>query len=443
MKIYSADYVITQNEARDIIVDGALAVENGCFVDIGLLDVVRERHPSAEVLVFRESAILPGLINGHTHIPMSALRGFSDDKALMDWLQLDIFPVEARLTEKIIQTSALFSCAELIRFGCTAIYDMYMMEDAVFHAVSEAGIRAVLGESITQFYPALAADSEEKHFERIREAARHWAGQSRIRGAVTPHAIYTTQPDQLQRCRALADETGFLFGMHMSETVTETENCLKAHGRRPLSYAHSLGILRDDTTLFHMVDVTDEDLAVTAECGCSIVHNPASNMKLGSGIAPVSRMLAHGIPVSIGTDGPASNNAQNMFREMYLASLLQKVERRDPLELPAQTVLDLATRGGASALHDPGIGTLEKGKKADFIAMDLTAPNLQPVHNIVSNLVYAATGMENRLTVVDGQILYQEGAFMTLDYERLCHEMKGIGAWARGGHGGGETRGRD
>ena len=432
MKIYSADYVITQNDARDIIVDGALAVENGRIADVGPLHAVRERHPGAEVLNFSESAILPGLINGHTHVPMSALRGFSDDKALMDWLHLDIFPVEARLTAKIIKTSSLFSCAELIRFGCTAIYDMYMMEDAVFQAVSEAGIRAVLGESITQFYPGLAADSEQAHFDYIRNAAMDWKGVARVRGAVTPHAIYTTQPDQLQRCRALADETGFLFGMHMSETTTETDNCLKTHGQRPLAYAHSLGLLRGDTTLFHMVDVTDEDLAITAECGCAIVHNPASNMKLGSGVAPVSKMLAHGIPVSIGTDGPASNNAQNMFREMYLASLLQKVEHRDPLEMPAQTILDLATRGGAAALHDPEIGTLVVGQKADFIAMDLTAPHLQPVHHLVSNLVYAATGMENRLTVVDGHVLYQDGVFMTLDYDRLCHDMKGIGAWVRG-----------
>lgn len=431
MKIYTADFVITQNDNRDIIANGALAVENGRIADVDAFAAVRQRYPMAEVIALHESAILPGLINGHTHIPMSALRGFSDDKALMDWLQKDIFPVEARLTESIIRTSALFSCAELIRFGCTAIYDMYMMEDAVFKAVSEAGVRAVLGESITQFYPGLAASSEKALFERIRGYARNWKSEARVRGAVTPHAIYTTQPDQLQRCRALADEVGFLFGMHMSETTFETENCLKMHGMRPLAYAHSLGILKDDTTLFHMVDVNDEDLAITADCGCAIVHNPASNMKLASGVAPVSRMLAHDIPVSIGTDGPASNNAQNMFREMYLASLLQKVEQRDPLQMPAQTMLDLATRGGAAALHDPEIGTLEKGKKADFIAIDLTAPNLQPVHNIISNLVYAATGMENRLTVVEGQILYRDGVFMTLDVERLRHEMKKIGEWAR------------
>jgi 5-methylthioadenosine/S-adenosylhomocysteine deaminase len=216
----------------------------------------------------------------------------------------------------------------------------------------------------------------------------------------------------------------------MSETTGETQGSVEAHGMRPLDYARSIGILRDDTTLFHMVDVNDADLDITAQCGCAIVHNPGSNMKLASGVAPLSKMLAHGIPVSIGTDGPASNNAQNLFREMYLASLLQKVDKRDPLETPAQTILDMATRGGAAALHDPDIGSLEKGKKADFIALDLTTPNMQPVHNIVSNIVYAASGMENRLTVVEGEILYQDGEFKTLDYPRLCHDMRSIRDWA-------------
>lgn len=430
--IYTADYVITQNDKREILRNGAIAVNSGRISDLGARADVVARNPADEILDLGESAILPGLVNGHTHIPMSALRGFSDDKALMDWLQQDIFPVEARLTHEIVHTASKFSCAELIRTGCTAIFDMYMMEDAVFDAVSQVGIRGVLGESVTQFFPGLAGATEQALFDRIRGYASHWKSNTRVRGAIAPHAIYTTTPDLLQRCRALADELGFLFGLHMSETPGETQGSLNAHGRRPLDYARSIGILKADTTLFHMVDVNAADLDITAQCGCAIVHNPASNMKLASGVAPLSTMLSHGIPVSIGTDGPASNNAQNMFREMYLASLLQKVDKRDPLETPAQMILDMATRGGAAALHDPDIGSLAVGKKADFIALDLTTPNLQPVHNIVSNIVYAASGMENRLTVVEGEILYHDGDFKTLDYPRLCHEMKAIRDWARG-----------
>ena len=430
--IYTADYLITQNGARDIIRNGAMVVEGGRITDIGARNDIVARHAGMGILDMGESAILPGLVNGHTHIPMSALRGFSDDKALMDWLQQDIFPVEARLTHEIVRTASLFSCAELIRFGCTALYDMYMMEDAVFEAVTQAGVRAVLGESVTMFFPGLAGATEEKLFERVRGYTKTWKSNPRVRGAITPHAIYTTMPELLQNCRALADELGFLFGLHLSETTGETQSCVEARGMRPVDYCRSIGILKQDTTLFHMVDVTDADLAIAAQCGCAIVHNPASNMKLASGVAPLAKMLAHGVPVSIGTDGPASNNAQNMFREMYLASLLQKVDKLNPLEMPAQTILDMATRGGAAALHDPDIGSLEIGKKADFIAMDLTTPNLQPVHNIVSNLVYAASGMENRLTVVEGEILYHDGEFKTLDYPKLCHEMRSIRDWAQG-----------
>lgn len=428
--IYAAKYILTQNDNRDVVDNGAVAVEGNRIVDVGTLADVRARRPHDSVVDMGEAVIMPGLVNGHTHVPMSALRGYSDDKNLMDWLQKDIFPVEARLTYDIVSTSSLFSCAELIRTGCTAFFDMYMMEDAVFDAVTQAGVRAVLGESITMFFPGLAGATEEALFDRIRGYADAWKANPRVTGAVAPHAIYTTTPEMLRRCRDLADETGFLFGMHMSETTGETQGSVAQRGMRPMAYAKSLGILRGDTTLFHMVDVDDSDIATTVECGCAVVHNPASNMKLASGVAPISRMAEAGVPVAIGTDGPASNNAQNMFREMYLAALLQKVHRLDPQEASAASILDMATRGGAAALHNPEIGSLEKGKLADFIALDLSSPNMQPVHSIVSNIVYAATGMENRLTVIDGREVYRDGKFASIDYDGLVREMQSIRDWA-------------
>lgn len=430
--IYAADYVVTQDDARTVYSRGALCVVGSEIVDIGELAAVRERHPEASFWDLGEAVILPGFVNGHTHIPMSALRGYSDDKALMDWLQQDIFPVEARLTPDIVRTASLFSCAELIRTGCTAIYDMYMLEDAVFAAVDQAGMRAVLGESLTQYYPALSAKTEAEHFDRIRRYAREWAGHPLIRGAVTPHAIYTTHADFLKRCRALADETGFLFGLHLAETRGETTDCLAQHGVRPVAYCDALGLLRKDTSVFHMVDVNDEDLDCIQKCGTAIVHNPASNMKLASGIAPLGKILEKGIPLGLGTDGPASNNAQNLFRDLYLSNLLQKLSTGDPRVMSAQTSLDCATRGGAAVLHEPRVGSLEIGKQADFIALDLTQPNLQPVHEIISNIVYAATGLENRLTVVAGRELYRDGEYCTIDYARLRHDMRALRAWAHG-----------
>jgi 5-methylthioadenosine/S-adenosylhomocysteine deaminase len=414
--IYTASYLLTQNASRDILRDAALAVSGSEIADVGPRADVLARHPGEPVRDLGEAALLPGLVNGHTHVPMSCLRGYADDLALMSWLQDHIFPAEAKLTPEDIRDAARLSFLELVRFGCTAFYDMYMNENAVGEAAAEVGIRGLLGESLTQFVPAINGATLDDIFAKARDTAARYACHPTLRAAINPHAIYTTNPDLLRRCRDFADELGIPLGIHMSETRTETEGCLKAHGKRPLAYCRDLGLLKPDTSLFHMVDVDDEDLDIAAECGCAIVHNPASNMKLASGFAPLAAMAARGIPVSIGTDGPASNNAQNMFRETYLAALLQKGFRADPLQVPAQQALDMATLGGAAALHEPRIGALEPGRQADFIALDLSWPNLQPVHNIVSNLVYAASGAENRLTVVAGRELYRDGQFLTADY---------------------------
>ena len=266
---------------------------------------------------------------------------------------------------------------------------------------------------------------------RVRRYAEEWKNHPRIRMSVLPHAPYTTTPELLQECRALADETGAIFGMHLAETANETETCLQRFGKRPIAYCESLGLLQPDSTFFHVVHANEEELDMLAENRCAVVHNPASNMKLASGVAPIPAMTTRNIGLGLGTDGPASNNAQNMLREMYMASLLHKVHNLSPTASPAQLALDMATRGGSDALHEPLIGTLEPGMRADFIALDLTTPNMQPVHNIVSNIVYAATGLENRLTVVDGKELYRDGEFLTCDYAALCAEMKQARSWVK------------
>ena len=218
--------------------------------------------------------------------------------------------------------------------------------------------------------------------------------------------------------------------MHMSETRKETEDCLAERGARPIPYCDSLGILRADTALFHCVDVDEADLAILSERGCAAVHNPASNMKLASGAAPVPRIRAAGVPLAIGTDGPASNNAQNMLRETWLAALLGKLASGDPTAVSARTALDMATRGGAAAIGDPLAGRLAPGSRADFFALDLRTPGLQPVNDVVSNVVYAATGLENRLTVVDGRELYRDGRYLSLDLDALLAEAENLRRWA-------------
>lgn len=424
-----ADYIVTQNEKREVVERGAVAVRGNEIVDVASRDVAVDRWNAIQTVDLGEAAVLPGLINGHTHVPMSFLRGYSDDKNLMDWLQQDIFPIEAKLTSSVVETAAAFSCAEMLRTGTTAFYDMYMMLPAVFRAVDRMGMRAVLGESVSHFFPSLTAANAEEAFSQMRRQKELFCDHPLIRQAVVPHAIYTTDADFLRICRDMADELGCLFGMHLSETRGETENCLKQTGKRPVEYCRDLGLLTPDATFFHTVDVNEADLDMLAEGGCAAVHNPASNMKLASGVAPIGALLKRGIPVGLGTDGPASNNAQNMVREMYTAALLQKLSAGDPTALSAQQALDMATRGGSGALHDPTVGVLSVGMKADLCAMDLSAPNMQPVHHIISNMVYAASGMENRLTMVNGRILYQDGKFVHFDYESLHQEMLSVRQW--------------
>lgn len=421
--LYTADYLVTQNDGRDIIEHGALAVAGDRIACVGHSDILEALYPEARRVDLGKAVLMPGLINAHTHVSMSLLRGYSDDKALMDWLTQDIFPQEDKLTHDLVELGGMFSFAEMIRTGTTSFYDMYMFSSAILRAADKIGIRGVVGESVTRFFPSLTASKEEEYIEQVRSLCSDLRHHPRLRPAVLPHAPYTTTPELLQRCRALADETGALFGMHLAETAGETETCLKAYGKRPIAYCESIGLLQPDATFFHVVEANKQELEMLKENRCAVVHNPSSNMKLASGVAPIPAMRNMGLDVGLGTDGPASNNAQNMVREMYVASLLHKVHTMEPTACPAQQALDMATRGGSAALHDPYIGTLEPGMRADFIALDLTTPNMQPVHSIVSNIVYAATGMENKLTVVDGKELYRDGQFLTCDYPALCEEL--------------------
>ncbi len=431
LTLYTADTIITQNANRDIIDKGGIVVEGSRILSLGHADMLEVMYPHARRVDLGKAAIMPGLINSHTHASMSLLRGYSDDKKLMDWLTQDIFPIEDKFNREIIAMSAKFSFAEMIRSGTTAFYDMYMLEDGIYQAADEMGMRGACGESMSCYYPSLCAPSQEALMDILRERAEAWSGHPRLRHAILPHAPYTSTPELLQEMHQLAKETGSLFGMHLAESESETEFCLKNYNKRPIPYCKDIGLLEKGNSFFHVIHANDEEIDMLAESGIIAVHNPASNMKLASGCAPVSKMHAKGVTLALGTDGPASNNAQNMQREMYVASLLHKFDEMDSTAVPAQRVLDMATLGGAAALGDPLIGALEPGMRADFIALDLTQPNMQPVHNIISNVVYAASGMENILTVIDGKELYRDGKFLHCDYTALCSEMEKLVQWVK------------
>ena len=425
--LITADMLLTQNANRDILPHAAIGIKDGRIAVLGPQKKYGEL-PAVTTLHLGNTLLMPGLINGHTHAAMTFFRGLADDLPLMQWLTQHIFPVEQHLTADIVHLATLLGCAEMTRTGTTAFSDMYLLEQAVCTAADKAGMKVLAGEAFFTFPSPAYANSDEA-FALIEEQIAAWKGHPRVRIAITPHAVYTTTPAQVQTCHALARKHGLPLHIHLAETPTETATCLTNFNKRPVAYLHDLGLLDKHTTIAHGVDLTEEELGLLAATGVRIVHNPKSNMKLASGIAPVAGMLRHGMLPGLGTDGAASNNTLNMFGEMTTCALLHKVAENDPTALPASTVLDMATLGSAAALGWEEMGTLATGGPADLIALDLNAPNLEPMYNPVSHLVYAASGHEVTLTMVDGQILYQDGRHLTIDYPLVQQEMRKIKKW--------------
>lgn len=416
-----AGVLLTQDDDRRVLENAALAIDGGRIVALGYSRDVTAAWQAREILDLSGMLVMPGLVNAHTHAAMTFLRGLADDMPLMDWLQQKIFPVEQGLTPDLVRLGSLLGFAEMLRTGTTSCVDMYIFEAAVMEAADKAGLRCLAGEGVFNFPSACCPDADAA-LACTREMAQRWAGHERLHVAVMPHSVYTTTAGQLTACRELADELGLPLHIHLAETRQETALSLEQHGLRPVAHADRLGLLRPGTILAHVVDVDDDEIALLARRGVSVVHNPSSNMKLASGVAPVPAMLEAGVRLALGSDGAASNNRLNMFTEMGRAALLHKAAG-DPETMPARTVLDMATRGGAAAMGSDG-GVLAVGRPADCIALDLSAPNMQPLFNAASHAVYAATGMEVGLTMVAGEVLYRDGRFTRFDYPALCAEVR-------------------
>lgn len=411
--IVQAAYCITQNEKREIMSQGALAIAEGRIVDLGPATEILEKWQAEQVLDLGNSMLLPGLVNTHTHCAMTLLRGLADDLTLMEWLEQYIFPVEAHLSPEMVRIGTLLGCAEMIRTGTTSLVDMYMYMDSAAEIFEQSGLRVLFGECV----PSPVCPSFEQALPRIRAQIERWKGHPRISVGIMPHSVYTTSDTLLEQCRDLAHEYSLPLHIHLSENADESALCMKMHGKRPVPYCDDLGLLGPQTLLAHVVDVTPEEVALLARRGVRIAHNPTSNMKLASGISPVPDMLEQGLRVGLGTDGAASNNTLNMFQEMRMAALLHKIARLESTAMPAQAVLDMGTRNGA--MWNNEIGQLRVGFLADMIALDLDAPHMQPVLNPLSQLVYAASGHETRMTMVQGKILYLDGEYLTLDMDEV------------------------
>lgn len=425
--LIKADAVLPQSGHPEIH-DAGVAIQDGVVVDVGPYSNIVDHYEADSSLDMTGKFLLPGLVNGHTHLPMTLFRGFADDLPLMQWLEEHIWPVEFQLTEEMLAIGARLGCAELIRTGCTAFLNGYFKEQITGHAASEAGIRAVLGEGFFSF-PSPLFPTAEDCWHTIRELESEFEDNPLIRTAVTPHAAFTVSPDELVASFELAALLDIPWQIHLAESTAETAICVEKHGKRPVALLHDLGLLQPRTTLHHCVDVDTDEIGVMAETGCNVVHNPASNLKLNSGIAPVQEMLDVGVNVGLGTDGAASNNQLNMFRDMGLAALIGKVQNDHASAVSAQSALDMATRNAARCLGWPELGVIHPGHPADIIALDTAHPNLLPMHNPLSHAVYAATGHEVCMTMVAGEILYLYGEFKTIDMPSLQAEAKRALKW--------------
>ncbi len=407
--------LVTMDKERRILKNFSLAIEDGAIVEIA-----RGIKGEADFVIdARDRIVMPGLINTHTHAAMTLFRGSADDLPLMRWLQEEIWPVEAKLEPKHVYAGSLLACLEMLSSGITCFNDMYYHLEEVARSVLESGIRGVLS------YPLLDIAGEEQGKELLRQAERalraHSGRNPRVRVFLGPHAPYTCSAELLLKAKELAEEHRTGIHIHVSETREEVKNFLEEKGKRPFEYLEEIGFLGKNVLAAHAVHVSRKEMGIMKRRGVRVAHNPVSNMKLAAGIAPVAEYVKAGITVSLGTDGAASNNTLDLFQEMKTCALLQKVSTGDASAVPAQTVLEFATIGAARALGlDREIGSLEVGKRGDVILVDLRRPNLKPLSNPVSHLVYAARGCDVCTVVVDGRVVVHEGSFRTLDMAEVC-----------------------
>ncbi len=408
--------VVTMDPQRRILEDGAIAVTGELIVAIGQSGPISAAYEATKVIDARGALILPGLINAHTHLPMSLFRGLAEDRSLQDWLQKFIFPAEARnVTPDFVNWATKLSLLEMLRGGTTTVADMYYFEDEIAKALKEAGMRGVLGETIIGF-PAPDNKTAEAAFAYTEKFLTHWKNDPLITPAVAPHSIYTCSEKLLKDAASLARAYHAPILIHLAEAPYEMEVSRREHGSSPVQYLARIGVLGPDLTGAHCVWIDQADIQTLAHYGVGCSNNPSSNMKLGAGLSPVPEMLAAGVPVGIGSDGAASNNDQDMFREMDLAAKLQKFSRMDPTALPAEETVAMATIIGARALHiDKQTGSLEIGKKADIIVVDTTAPHATPMYNVYAQIVYSLKDTDVRSSVINGRLVMEDRKILTLD----------------------------
>ena len=428
--IIEGDYIVSMEADGAVYEDAAIAVDNGLIIAIGSADDISSTYESTNTLQGDNRIVMPGLINGHSHAAMTLLRGVAEDLALLDWLNNYIFPAEVEFVDaEFVRIGTELACWEMIRGGTTTFVDMYYYPGIAAEVVESCGMRALISASvIDQRSPDAenAADSITKGLAFIER----WKGKnSRITPVFGPHSNYTLNADQLRAVRDAAIDAGVAINIHMSESPYEVQHSKASYGTTSIELYDSIDFFDAPTVGAHVVWPTEAEIAILAKHKVGVIHNPTSNMKTAAGIAPVTRMLQAGIHVGLGTDGAASNNDLDMWEEIRLAALLQKVDQMDPEVMPAYTVLTMATRGGAEAIGmSDTIGSLAVGKRADIIQVSFDDVHFVPTYDVISHLVYVADEQDVTSVVVDGKVLMKDKELLTIDTERVKSEANALAA---------------
>jgi len=425
--IISRGRILTLDEDDSKLKEGSIAIQGDTIVDVGASDHIEAQYTGRRTIDASESLVLPGLINCHTHAAMTCFRGIADDMELMDWLNNYIFPAEARNVDpELAYWGSLLACIEMIKSGTTTFCDMYIFEDETARAAKEAGMRCLLGEVLFDF-PSPNIKSPEEGLDYTRMLIEKWADDPLVNIVVEPHALYTCSPSLLKDAKALADAYGIPYAIHLLENSGEREQLREKFGKSATAFLKDLGYLDERFIAFHSVCMDDDDIRRFADYGCKVVHNPESNMKLASGVAPISRMLANGITVGLGTDGCASNNNLDMLQEMDTAAKLEKVKLLDPTVMSARTVLRMATCDAARVLGMARlVGTLQPNMKADIIIVGLNKPHLTPLYNEYSHLAYVVNGSDVDTVLINGAVVMENRRMTTVNEDEVMERVRNI-----------------
>jgi 5-methylthioadenosine/S-adenosylhomocysteine deaminase len=418
--------VVSMDGQRHIYDDGAVVVTGDSIVAVGPRAELEAKYSATQAIDAKNTLVLPGFINGHTHVPMTLFRGLHDDVTLSDWLYKYIFPAEAKnVTEEFVRWGTRLAVAEQVRSGVTTFADMYYFEDAVAEETKAAGMRGVLGETFIDF-PAPDNKSNAAMLAYTEKFLQKWQGDPLIHAAPAPHSIYTCSRKTLQDAFALARKYHAPVLIHVSEMKKEWEDSEKQNGMSPVQYLDKLGVLGPDVVAAHCIFVDEADRKILAQYNVGCVHNPSSNMMIASGVSPVPEMRAAGIAVGLGTDGPAgSNNDLDLMEEIDLAAKLAKITKMSPLALNAQAVVEMATIDGARALHmEKEIGSLEKGKKADLILIGLDSPNAVPMYDVYAQIAYSLKASDVETVMIDGKLVMRDHKLLTVNEQEAVAKAR-------------------